>query len=624
MSLPKQVGPRRTLEKRGRMNAKEYRIYLEKKMCKDMEVYYDGLSKEWDESFVLTAKSHNRLANNIAVEYVESWDKEETERIGKEKLFEIGIKNAKTLYPDNDVVVVPHINKNGCFHTHVLFCAVDNNGERIQSRFSERAKWHAVCDKSSRSNGLSTVTRTTSEQKEKLSSKAHQIKRRGGLPHQLQIMQKADLARRIATNIDEFVSLMGNLGINVNDRGKVITYFHPARTKGIRDRSLGELYKKENLVELFKRNKEEFDRRPNLRASLTRAANSLYDESGNLVGDSSHFPFHSGGHKRFEKSDAKEVGPTTKPKERDLLSGPEYSSVYSILNAHVSKARSRSIPEYCKNNGIALNQNQDGSYTLKGREKILIRGNRWENTETRRGNKVGTTGSLIELVANHKNLSLLESISEITGNKNLLLLEKHIGSQKRDYKEFHIPRQNQKDKEKSIFDIKRLVKKMGYKSDLAKWLYGTKKVQVGTKGTIRFLLGESGTGAVEFNEKKDGSWSKKLLGNLQKNFFSKSGGGKKLKVYSDPFAYMSETNGGNTGGLSVTDSVLVLGDGGQEALDFFLAKNGSIKEVELFGFKNKTLDHTRQMELSKCRIKFSFMDTNGKDRAREISIDLSR
>ncbi len=64
----------------------------------------------------------------------------------------------------------------------------------------------------------------------------------------------------------------------------------------------------------------------------------------------------------------------------------------------------------------------EGFPFLKGREYILIKeDNRWENIKQRNGRKIGTTGSLIEFVANHKNLSVLQALSRITGNNRLLL-----------------------------------------------------------------------------------------------------------------------------------------------------------------------------------------------------------
>ena len=54
-----------------------------------------------------------------------------------------------------------------------------------------------------------------------------------------------------------------------------------------------------------------------------------------------------------------------------------------------------------------------------------------------------TTGSLIEFVSGHDQTTFLRSISKITGNKNLLLLEQHYGEVKRPYTSFYVPKDRQ-------------------------------------------------------------------------------------------------------------------------------------------------------------------------------------
>jgi len=54
-----------------------------------------------------------------------------------------------------------------------------------------------------------------------------------------------------------------------------------------------------------------------------------------------------------------------------------------------------------------------------------------------------TKGSLIEFVAAHKNMSFVQAIAEINGNKRLLLLEQHLGEIKRSFTSFYIPKEKQ-------------------------------------------------------------------------------------------------------------------------------------------------------------------------------------
>ncbi len=633
MSVPKQVGYRRIKEDKPRKrNAEDYKKYLEDKKIPEMDIYYQDCGRNWNIDFMTIAKEHKKLNNNLAIEYVESWSPEETKRVGAEKLYSIGINNAKAAFPNHSFVVVPHYNDNGCFHTHVLFCRISNDGIAMKSDWKNRSRWNNVCDKSSRENGLSTVEKRNSKQKERLSRAAREAVKHGRTSHQHSVMRKADIARRISVNLQEFISFMGELGVRVNDRGNVLTYFPANREKGIRDRKLGELYKKEQLFETFKRNEYEQRARPKIRKYLEEQSKYLHDGKGNLLGDKDDFPYHPGGHQKFKKQLIQKRDETihngdresnTKNQDKVFADNLGYT-IYDSIHRSITEASNRSIVEYCKNNGIALNENKDGSYTIKGREHILIKGNKWENIKTKKGRKVGTQGTLIEFVANHKDVNLLESIALITGNERLHLLQSYLGLEDKTYREFTIPFSRRKNEKESVSAISKLLKSLGHKSEMSLWLYKTKRVQVNTQGVIRFLLGDKNDGAVSYSPKKDGTYNKSLLGKLTSSFLKQHGTSPKMHLFKDPFEFMKETNSKGLMNYKSSDNILVLGDKNLEALDFFLANNKSVKEIDLFGFDAKELSSQKKMELSKHGIKVNFIDISGKSRSKEKGLDFSR
>ncbi len=638
MSLPRLEGPRRTVEKKRRLNAEDYKNYLERKKIDDLDIHYEGCSRDWDEDFRDIANLHGDLKNNIALEFMESWSPEETTRIGVRTLFERGIENAKQAFPERSFIVVPHMNKNGCFHTHVLYCTVGDDGKRLTDKGINRRQWNKVCDKTSRKYGLSTLQRTTSEQREKLSRDAHKMLRRGQTPYQLQLMQKADMARRIATDIDKYISLMVVLGVEVRVRGeKTISYKHDASKHPTRGRYIGTNYTMEGLNETFKKNTREFRSRAKLEASLEEKLRIIVANGGPNVGDESDFPYHPGGHQKFKDSYGREIqfisSQMVERKSLDYFADLIFSDVHSSLVF----AKSQSIPEYCERNGIALNKNEDGSFTIKGREHILIKGTEWENVKIRNGRKVGTKGSLIEFVANYKKITLTESLAEITGNKRLLLLEEFLGKEERKFMEFHVPKQtqkkqpqdytisrkNQKNEKEAVSALEKLISHFGRKSELSKFFYQMKQVQVRTDGVIRFLAGETNAkGAVEFKQDKKGNWQKQILGTLRSGFYKQSGSNSKMKLFKDPFSFMSETEGKGKMAFKTGENVLVLGENSFEALDFFLANNPKVTHVELFGFESKELSKTHFLELKKHGITFQFMESNSLQR--DKGLDLTR
>lgn len=638
MSLPKLEGPRRINEPRKRYNAEDYKNYLERKKIDDLDIYYEGCTKDWNEDFTNIANLHGDLRNNIALEFMESWSPEETKRIGIKELYKRGIENAREAFPGRSLVVVPHMNKEGCFHTHVLYCTVGDDGKRLTDKGINRRRWNKVCDKTSRKNGLSTLQRTTSEQREKLSRDAHKMLRQGKMPYQLQLMQRADLARRIATNMNKYIDLMFLMGVEVRVRGKkTISYKHDASKYPTRGRKIGLNYTMEGLNETFKKNAREFRARAKLEASLEEKLRIIVANGGPNVGDASHFPYHPGGHQKFEDSYGREIQfISSQMLERESL---DYfaDSVFSDVHSCLSFAKSQSIPEYCQRNGIALNKNEDGSFTIKGREHILIKGAEWENVKIRNGRKVGTKGSLVEFVANHKKMTLLESLAEITGNTKLLLLEQYLGKEDRNFLEFHVPRQhqkkqpqdftisrkNQKNEKEAVSTLEKLISHFGRKSELSKFFYQMKQVQVRTDGVIRFLAGEiNAKGAIEFKLDKKGNWQKQLLGTLRSGFYKQSGSSNKMKLFKDPFCFMSETEGKGKMAFKTGESLLVLGENSFEALDFFLANNPKVTHVELFGFESKELSKPHFLSLQKHGLTFQFMESNSLQR--DKGLDLTR
>lgn len=605
------------------MDVAEYVDYLQKGCPEGVEAHYEGCSSNWAEDFQLTARSWNKLSNNVAVEYVQSWGPEETKRMGHEALFRIGVETAKETYPNHQFIVVPEVSKKGNFHNHILICTVSlETGKRIESNFTERAKITKATDNRCIALGLSVPDRSKSKAKEKLSKEAHQmLNKRGKGPIEYQLMQAADTARTYAIDLDDFISTLGSMGFQVEDRGKVLTYFHPNREKGIRDRRIGENYNKEGLNERFELNRKVYEQRPELRALLREQIGLLYDGAGNFVRDASKFPFAPGGHQRFEKRSSPERAEVAR-EGKDRSAYPHDLGPYrGFLARHIDATRSLSIVDYCDKNRIALNPNDDGSYRLRGREHILIRGTTWESTKEKKGVRVGGQGGLLEFVQNHRDLSVMGALAELTGNKSFLLLEDYFEKPESTYRVFHVPKVKLAPEKTALKKLNHFAKCFGKNTAWSRAVLNSKRVEVTTEGVIRFLFGK-GEGAVEHKQDNGGKWLKKTLGVVRGGLIFQEGSSPTAHVFRDPFSFMEETQGRGRMAYPGSASILVLGDERDQSLDFFLAANSHIKKVEFIGFGPEEQSIEKHRLLSRKDLSFEFMQTGGGSRGRGKGIDI--
>ncbi len=625
MAIVKQVGYRRKVEPRDRMNAKNYENYLEKGRMKEMDPHSENSDESWKQEFELTAASWGKLTNQIAIEYVQSWGKEESERIGAARLQELGMEATREAFPGHQFVVQPHISEKGNYHNHILVCPVSSEtGKRMECNYTERGQLTQATDKRCIELGLSVPDRRSSKAKEKLSKEAHMMLRKKGItPIQLQIMRVADVARTYSRSLDEFVQTLLSFGVVVEDRGKVLTFFHPDRSQGIRDRRLGENYTKEGLDAQFRRVRNDIEQRPGLFEDIARKA-AEFDLRRGFVGDSGGFPFPPGGHQKFAKPDrAQERGSRNQGLEIHQDDN-HFGSTRYLLRDIIESTRSASVVDYCRANKIGLIANQDGSYCLKGRAFILIRDTKWESTKEKNGARVGGGGGLLEFVANHKHVSHIEALSIITGNDRLLLLEQHIGKVGSSYQEFHVPK-GKWAKEKDAVDLlKHLSQHLGKNSMWSRALSNYKNVRATTEGAIHFIFGEEGMGAVEYKRDSKGGWAKKTLGVLHSGFLKQSGSSAKVHVFTDPFDFMDATKGRGLMSFQKSANVLVLGDSSHGAVDCFLALNSHVREIDFIGMDPKALgpDRLTDFENRGIRIKFSLPGDGAKGKENGLGIEI--
>ena len=232
----------------------------------------------------------------------------------------------------------------------------------------------------------------------------------------------------------------------------------------------------------------------------------------------------------------------------------------------------------------------------KQKDFVKIDDHSWTNL------KNGTKGTLIEFAAFHEDISFLQSISKITGNKNLLLLEKHYGEVKRSYKSFYIPKQRQEEKTSSNLRVHNFLKSKGVNNKLADDLFKLNRVQTDKDGSIWLFSEKSDQAAIQYqfdHDKKD--YKKVEHGKNTTPFFESYKTGNNLRLFSNPLSFLRQ-KGAQAFDKNQTNELVLMGLE-KKAMHIFLARHPSIKSIELIDSK----------ESRDCPSHKSFYDSLKKD-----------
>ena len=227
----------------------------------------------------------------------------------------------------------------------------------------------------------------------------------------------------------------------------------------------------------------------------------------------------------------------------------------------------------------------------------------------------------MEFVQNHRDLSIMGALSELTGNNSFLLLEEYFGKPESTYRAFHVPKVRAAPEKTALEKLNQFAKALGKNTAWSKALLHSKRIEVTTEGVIRFLFGK-GEGAVEHTQDANGKWLKKTLGVLRGGLIFQEGSSATAHVFRDPFAFMDEAGGRGRMAYPASASLLVLGDDTDQSLDFFLAANPHVKRIEFIGFAPQERSLEKHRMLSRNDISFQFMQEGGGSRGRANGLDI--
>ncbi len=578
---------RKDIPKNKEMSAKDYETYLLKdrgtELVTNCHNCIEGNSiDKFETTQAMFGKNKARRGQNlnVAFEVIHSFSPEESKTLSADKVNMMGTELAQRYFPNHEFMVVTHTDTNKT-HNHILVNPVNEvTGKRdVIDKKEHLYNLRAIANDISRENGLSVIKKTDKEKERNIPPKVKEIQRRGGKSYRLDLFQKADFARSYATSFDEYVSILHELSINVAITNKNITYYYEGHEKGIRGKKLGSAYDKAGLVNNFKSNDELFSKQPQLRRKIRDGISDFKTGKGDSLGVPSPLLLGGGNEQKSQEKNYESYTKSNRRGDRTPLPSDDALRNSIIPISEIRKASNSDILEYCKKQNIPFQTNKNGDTVLKGREHIVINGNRWTNTKNK------TKGSLIELVSLHDDVSFLGAISKITDNKNLLLLEQHFGEVKRPYKSFYVSTVNKEKPRIAKDKFKQLLKHHNIDQKLADDLFKQKKVQVDKNGSIWLYSDENHKEAIEYTKDFNENYNKNFYGDKDSPFTHSYKNEKSLKVYTDFLSFL-KTNGKKALN-NQTGSSLVLMGLEEKALHIFLATRPNIKNIEFVEFEMK-------------------------------------
>ena len=522
------------------------------------------------------------------IHIVQSWNESESKKLQPSEFNNMGRELILRKFPGHAFAVVTHTDTKN-IHNHIVVSPWNSEtGKKVENKKYHLYELRSISDDLCRERGLSIINGPAIDRQARLPDKVQKIAKFRGGSWLLDLCQKADFARAYATSFDQYVGILGELGVKARVEEKNLSYFYSEKARGKRGSKLGREYDKEGLQQAFKANDEKFARIPGLREQvhgLVSAAGKGQTDQRTAQTALEQLPDST------YRSLVRDYGAYSKmPRPGRGARFPHQLDVASsiIPIEEMRRARNSNIIQYCQANKIALERSSDGKMVLKGRSFVEIGEYEWVNTRNR------TKGSLIELVAAHKDLTFLQAVSEITGNKRLHLLEQHFGETKRNYTSFYIPKEQRLNELDAKLKIGSVLAHHGCDPSHAATLFKSGQAQVSKEGVVRFFGKDDDGGGLEFVESESKTWHKSKVGTVTKAFFSVSTGGKKVTVYLDPFVFLNAHGKQALWPAKHQQDLICLVEPDERVLDQYLAAHRRVEQMEVF-LDPKSANH--QVEL---------------------------
>ncbi len=534
------------------------------------------------EEFRQTRVQHDFDGKNQAVHVIQSWDATDSKKFSPEEFNAMGRRLVQEYFKGHQFLVVTHTDTD-FIHNHIVVNSVNmDTGLLIEKKYKHLHKLRAINDSICLEHGLKVPNKEANDRAKNVPERVRNMTRFGRQSWVMDIKNKADVARHYATSYDEYTATLDAFGVKVRVEDKNITYFYPGRSRGKRGDKFGKYYDKPGLEKQFRANDERYAAHPEQRDRLSGSIDKWGIRQGHSLRDPGAVLLDAGISSADGTKDYSKFTPVGR-RTNSALPPSDRQLAHSVVPIAAIQRAKGSIPEYCKRNKIALITNNRGEQVLQGREHVIV------SEFTSKNTKNGTHGSLIDFVAAHHNLTLIQAIAKINGTPELLLLERHFGEVKRNYTSFYIPKPDQAPWEKASHTLSQLLRSQGINERAAEKLLRAQRVEVSKSGVVRlFAEGDSG-GASEFHQDAKGTWNESTQGRFSKPFFKASSKTRSAAIFTNPQSYLAVSGAHPLSKTGVRDGILALMKPDPALVDLFVVENPQVKRLEIVTPKGRAL-----------------------------------
>lgn len=177
---------------------------------------------------------------------IQSFSPEESQKLGAEKVNQLGMELAQKVAPDHQIAVYTHTDKEH-YHNHIVMNAVNfSDGFKYhQHKFFDHVK--TLNDEIAKEHQLEIVKPSALERKTIAEIK---LEEKGQVSWKQETRSAVDttMQDQSVTSFEAFRDSLNNKGINVSVRGKNLTYELLEGNYKVRGTKLGEDYQKESIL----------------------------------------------------------------------------------------------------------------------------------------------------------------------------------------------------------------------------------------------------------------------------------------------------------------------------------------------------------------------------------------
>lgn len=474
--------------------------YLFKGRESDDPLELNGCSEGFvSEQFIGTQMHFGERENFDAIHVIQSWEGSESANLSPEEFTLIGRKMAEDLFPGHEFCVVTHTDE-GNLHNHIMLNPVHSKtGKRIDNKFHHLHDLRDKSDELCLEKDLSIIEKQSKKTWEKTPEHVRDMKKKGGFSWVLDLKEKADFARTIATSFDEYAGVLNQFGIQVRIENKTIAYFYPDKRQKRGDTyGLGEKYSKLGLIEQFKENYQKFQEA------------GLKHTPIEQINFADHWKFH---------------------RKSDDLFVPSYRYKELVIPKELIRTiQGIDLKEYGESLGQKFFVDSERNTRLSEKLHVMVKDNRWINEKTK------AQGGVFEFINYCHNESWLETLKrfDTTGKvQNVLAIAENKTPS---FKAFYAPKPFREKKEKQKLDISGLFFES---SKLLSALSKDRRVQSFPSNKIKFRSQEHPNSSLTVHKLNDSWVTRKSVG-IRGTFFSRVKNIKDpLIIFEDPVAFLS-------------------------------------------------------------------------------------